>query len=99
MTDSEEVPDTASDDSIPCGQTRFRSTQEMQSLEARHQGLPTCTPVPVRQAWPTQKRGPDDTDKDSGLKRKCVDEAEDGLAVTGNRLDFEPEGGQVFHPR
>ena len=83
MTDSEVLPDTqlmaASDDSIPCGQTRFHSTQDMESssLEARHQGLPTLTPGPVCQAVHTKKHGPDDMDKDTGLKRKCVDKAKE----------------------
>ena len=91
MTDSEVT--AASDDSIPCGQTRFRSTQEMESsasLEAIHQGLPT--PRPARQAGPTKKRGPDDAEEDTGLKRKCVDEAEE---LMDSQSDFEP-GGNKF---
>ena len=100
MTDSEVVPDTqlttASDDSIPCGQTRFRSTQEMESspLVARHQGLPTLTSVPARQAVPTKKRGPEDTE-DTGLKRKCVDDAEE---LMESQSDFEPGGNKFFTP-
>ena len=47
MTDSEVVPDTqlmaASDDSIPCGQTRFHSMQEMElSSEWSERELSTC---------------------------------------------------------
>ena len=102
MTDSEVVPDTqltaASDDSVPCGQTRFRSTQEMESsasLEAIHQGLPTLTPKPARQAGPTKKRGPDDTEEDTGLKRKCVDEAEE---LMDSQSDFEPGGNKFLTP-
>ncbi len=98
MTDSEVLPDTqltaASDDSIPCGQTRFRSTQEMES-SAIHKGLPTLTPRPARQAGPTKKRGPDDTEEDTGLKRKCVDEAEE---LMDSQSDFEPGGNKFFSP-
>ena len=94
MTDSEVT--AASDDFIPCGQTRFRSTHEMESsasLEAIHQGLPT--PRPARQVGPTMKRGPDDTEEDTGLKRKCVDEAEE---LMDSQSDFEPGGNKFFTP-
>ena len=104
MTDSEVLPDTqltaASDDSIPCGQTRFHSTQEMEeSLEARRQGLPTLTPGPVRQAVHTKKHDPDDLDKDTGLKRKCVDKAEEMMDSQETDSDSRARKKQVFHPR
>ena len=97
------LPDTqltaASDDSIPCGQTQFRSTQEMEeSLEARQQGLPTLTPGPVCQAVHTKKHDPDDMDKDTGLKRKCVDKAEEMMDSQETDSDSEPARNKFFTP-
>ena len=105
MTNSEVVPDTlltaTSDDSILCGQTRFRSTQEIESsssLEARHKGLPTLMPGPARQTVPTKKRGPDDMDEDTGLKRKCVDKTDEKMNSQETDSDFEPGGNKFFSP-
>ena len=67
------------------------------SLEAIHQGLPTLTPRPVRQAVHTKKHGPDDMDKDTSLKRKCVNKAEE--MMDSQETDFELGGKQVFHHR
>ena len=101
FSQSEEIPDTqqtaASDDSIPCGQSRFRSTQEMELTQARHQGLPPLVPGPTRAAYKKQKRV-SDVSEDIALKRQCVPLDSDEETMDSQETDFESGGNKFFTP-